>query len=70
MQFKNCMRVAIIFWNSTICWKQAKTEINELNETGYYYFDLKVNTCKRGNLFWFCFKFYMHLFELLFLFFG
>ena len=60
MQFKNCMRVAIIFCNLVMCWKQAKTKINKLSETIYCYFDLKVNTCNCRNLDWFCFKF-LHL---------
>ena len=57
MQLKNCMRVAIIFCNLALCWKQAKTEINELSETSYSYFALKVITCNCVNLVWFCLKF-------------
>ena len=49
MRFKNCMRVAIIFCNLAVCWNQAKTEIDKLSETIYYYFDLKVNTRNCGN---------------------
>ena len=50
MQCKICLRIAIIFCNLAICRKQAKTEINELSETIYSYFDLKVNTCNCGDL--------------------
>ena len=72
MQFKSCMRVAIIFCNLAICRKQAQTEINELSETVYFYsyFDLKVNACNCGNLVKFCFKFLHVLVWIIIIFFG
>ena len=48
------------------CWKQAKTETNDLNETIYCCFDLKINTCNCGYLVWFCLNFCMYLFKWLF----
>ena len=70
MQFENCIRVAIIFCNLAICWKQDKTEINELSKTIYSYYDLKVNSCNCGNLVWFCFKFLHVLLQIIIFFFG